>query len=186
MKTNKALLSWQNSTIIEHLYSSLNKLFNTVSVVAKDATSYNHLSIRIIPDLYKSYCPLVGILTALKDTKKEFVFIKACDNPLFSKTLVLKMYEKTSHYEIVVPKTSDGYHPLFGFYSKRCLPVVEEMVESGDFRIINLFNKVPTYFFSDDDVLSFDKKMVSLKNINTPQEFSDFKERFEGEDYDKK
>lgn len=185
MKTNKALLPWNGTTIIEHLHKNLEEVFANVYVVTKDVKLYSNLPFKIVVDLYDSYCPLVGIFTAVKDTKKGFVFIKACDNPLFSQNLVMNMYEKTRYYDIVIPKTADGYHPLFGFYSKRCLSVIYDMIKKGDFRIINLFNKMRPFFLKDEDIITLDKKMVSLRNINTPQDFSEFKKRFEGEDYDK-
>lgn len=180
MQTNKALLPWNGSTVIESLYSNLKLLFPNVYIVAKEITSYHNLGLETIKDLNDFYCPLVGIFTALKHTAKRKVFIKACDNPLFSKRLIYRLYEFTEDFDVVIPKTADGYHPLFGFYSKKTIPIVESMIKKEDFRIINLFGKVNTRFINDGDVAALDATSVSLKNLNTPYDYNEFKKQFGG------
>jgi len=180
MKTNKALLGWRGSTILEELNNNLKQVFSQVFVVVKGHQLQNRNGFNFVFDEHSNYCPLVGVLAALKHTDKPRVFIKACDNPLFSKRLVEKMHEISERYDIVVPKTHDGYHPLFGFYSKKCLNTIEEMIKNEDYRIINIYDKVNTFFVDDKFVVEFDKEGVSLKNLNTPQDFCDFKKRFEG------
>lgn len=180
MKTNKALLNWRGSTVLEELHKNLKYVFSHVYVVIKSFCLLNSNQFDLVFDEHSDYCPLVGVLAAIKHTDKFYVFIKACDNPLFSKELVERMYEIAKKYDIVVPKTADGYHPLFGFYSKKCLNVIDNMIKAGDYRIINLYEKMNTYFIDDDFVSRFDKEGISLKNLNTPHDFTEFKKRFEG------
>ncbi len=180
MKTNKALLGWRGSTILEELHKNLKHVFLQVYVVIKHFYLLDSNKFDLVFDEHSDYCPLVGVLAAIKHTDKSYVFIKACDNPLFSRQLVEQMYEKSKKYDIVVPRTADGYHPLFGFYSKKCLSVIDNMINAGDYRIINLYEKMNTYFVDDNFVSKFDNEGVSLKNLNTPQDFHEFKKRFEG------
>ncbi len=181
MKTNKATLPWRNRTIIEHLYAGLKKVFEEVFVVVKDRTIYEHNNFNIVLDNGTDYCPIIGIFTALSHTKKSHVFIKACDNPLFSEKLVYYMFNKIKDYDIVVPRTADGYHPLFGYYSRRCLNIFKDMIDRCDYRIINVYGQVSTLFIGDEEIKLIDKKMITLKNLNTPQDFCQFRKIFEGE-----
>lgn len=181
MGRNKAFLPWRNGTLIEYLLERLGKIFKNVFIVTKEVELYTKFTYNVIKDVNEIYCPLVGILTALSTSDKEMVFVKACDNPIFSEGLILTMYEVSKAYDIVVPRTSDGYHPLFGFYSNRCREIIDRMIKNNDFRIINLFEKVKTLFLDESTITTFDREMVSLKNLNTPKDFLDFRLKFEGD-----
>lgn len=180
MGRNKALLEWDGVTFLENIYNSLKKIFKDVYIVVKKIDSFNKGK-QFIEDLLSHYSPLTGIYTALKHTDKDYVFIKACDNPLISLDMIYDMYQYTKDYEIVVPKASDGLHPLYAFYSKKILPEVEKLIENENFRILSLYDELKVKYYVEDEIKKFDTKLVTLRNINTPVDLVNFRKFIKGE-----
>lgn len=179
MGKNKANLEWYGTTFLENIYDSLKKIFRDVFVIVKKKLNDDS---RYIEDLLEVYSPLTGIYTALKHTDKDFIFVKACDNPLISEKLIYEMYIfANNHYDVVVPKASDGLHPLYAFYSKKILPDIEKLFNVGSFKIISLYNQCKVKYIEEDEIKRFDKKLITMKNINTPEDLKKFKELFKEE-----
>ncbi|MCX7771034.1 MAG: molybdenum cofactor guanylyltransferase [Proteobacteria bacterium] len=173
MGRDKANLEWSGTTFLESIYSSLKTIFKEVFIIVKKKEDDDS---RYLEDLLDIYSPLTGIYTALKHTDKEFVFIKACDNPLVSEKLIFEMYKFARDYDVVVPKAPDGLHPLYAFYSKRILPEIEKFLSQNSFKIINLYESLKVKYIVEREIKKFDKKMVTLRNINTPDDYNNFKE----------
>ncbi len=178
MGRNKAFLDINGVTFIELINKSLKNIFEYVYIVTKKSgiTGFNN----IIYDTLTQYSPLSGIYTALLHTDKEIVFIKACDNPIISEPMIMEMFGYALNYDIVVPKAFDGFHPLFAFYSKKILPLIQEMVMQNNFKIISLYDKVNVKFYEERDIKKFDPELITLRNINTPDEYQKFKSIIEG------
>lgn len=180
MGRNKALLKWNGSTFVEHLFNKLNEVFINVFVITKSISEYVDVLNEkiIIQDLYEKQSPIIGILTALKHTTYKKVFIKACDNPIINASLVKEMHKYSNDYDVVVPLASDGLHPLYAFYSTSLLPKIEEMVNKNNFKIISLYDNAKVKYLKEDDLRLFDNELICLRNINTPNEFYKFKKLF--------
>lgn len=181
MGKNKAFLPWHNTTVIEFLYNNLKTIFEEVCVVTKNRDLFSSMNLKVVYDKHLDYSAIVGIYAALTHSNKNYIFVKACDNPIFFESLIYDMYKRLDDYDVVIPKTKDGFHPLFGFYSKRCLKLIGNMIGRQDYRIINLYEQVKTYFLTEDDITVFDRDKISLKNLNTPEDFREFKRHYEGD-----
>lgn len=181
MGKNKAFLPWHNTTVIEFLYNNLKTIFEEVYVVTKNRDLFSSMNLKVVYDRHLDYSAIVGIYAALTHSNKSHIFIKACDNPVFFESLIYDMYKRLSDYDVVIPKTDDGFHPLFGFYSKKCLDCISNMISNHNYRIINLYEKVKTYFLTESDIAILDREKISLKNLNTPEDFQEFKKHYEGD-----
>ena len=63
-------------------------------------------------------------------------------------------------------------HPLCAIYSKRVLPYILGLINNGKYKLIEIFNLVPTKYI-DLSLTCFSKKVV--KNINTKEEYREIK-----------
>jgi molybdopterin-guanine dinucleotide biosynthesis protein A len=178
MGRNKAFLDINGVTFLDLINKSLKSIFEQVYIVTKKDGLSGYCN--IIYDLLTQYSPLSGIYTALMHTDNDVVFIKACDNPIISEPMIMEMFSYALNYDIVVPKAFDGFHPLFAFYSKKILPFVKEMVLQNNFKIISLYDKVNVKFYEERDIKKFDPELMTLRNINTPDEYQKFKSIIEG------
>ena len=72
--------------------------------------------------------------------------------------------------DVLVVQLSNGIQPLHARYSKRCAPIIEQMIQEGDLKIQNLVAQpgltveiIQETLFDD-----IDPHRQSFMNINTP------------------
>lgn len=114
--------------------------------------------------------PLMGIYSGLKASSTKYNFVVACDMPFIKPALIKFMLDKKKGYDILLIRDSEKFHTLFGVYSKECIPVMEEMIKSGELRVRSIFPKLNAHFIFKDDIGKFDPDLLSLVNVNTAQE----------------
>ncbi len=80
------------------------------------------------------------------------------------------MGEERDEYDVIVPKTSDGLHPLHAIYSKKCLDPISQSLDRNDLKIIHFFQKVRVRYIEEMEIRQFDPHMRSVINVNTEEE----------------
>lgn len=145
---DKSLLVVEGKTILERVKSVLSSIFSEVIVVMKD----------IIPNKG----PLGGIYTALLNSNLPYIFVSACDMPFLKDSVIKEIVDKVDNFDIVVPKTKNGLHPLCAVYSKKCTPIIKEAIDKGELKVQGIFSKLNT------KVVDIAGEIV---NINTPEEY---------------
>ena len=101
---------------------------------------------QVIPDLIPDAGPLGGIYSCLKQTGMAGLFFVSCDMPLFHFYLgkrALEEAEKNTDVDAVIWKTRDGrIHPVCGWYSSGCIPVLEKQLLEKNGRVRDLLGKL--------------------------------------------
>lgn len=175
MGENKAFLTLDNQTFIDIIYRKLSTLFQEVFVITKKEYKDLYKGFKVVCDVREEQSPIIGILTALSHSKKEYVFIKSCDNPLFSEELIKRMTDLAFGYDVVVPYLSDGLHPLFAIYSRKSIEVIKSQLEMKNFKIIDFFDHLKVYLIKEEEVKRYDVKLISFLNINTREDYESLK-----------
>lgn len=177
-KIDKAFLKIEDEPIINRQLSTLKKLFKEIIVVTNSTDNYRDVKgVRVISDVFLGRGPLGGIYSGLLASHSFHNFVIACDMPFINESLIRYMLKNKAGYDIVISRVEDRFHPLFGVYSKNCTRIIEEMLKQNDLKISNLFSKVATHFISRQEMERFDKKLHSLVNINTKDDFDAAKDR---------
>ena len=168
MGQNKALMEFHNETMIERISKEFSD-FGEVLVSASQRGIYETEGVRVVYDEHDSIGPIEGIRRLISEAEKEYVFICAADMPFVNSDIARYIAEFiSSDYDCYVISDEERVHPLCAIYSKSVLPVIEELIEEGKYRLIEIFNRVRTKYISLS-FTSFDKKVV--KNVNTRDEF---------------
>lgn len=167
---NKAFLRYKESTFIDNILETL-KEFDKIYISVDNKEKYLNLGYELIEDEYKEIGPIGGIYSALKIIKEDYVFITACDMPKVSKELIniLKCNLRKSDRYVIFKDENERLYPLGGIYSKECLPFVEEMIYSKNYKLTNLVKKLNGKIISLNDT-DIDKE--ALDNINNLKEYS--------------
>lgn len=139
MGNDKALLTFNRMTFLEHAFLTLETTTSTpVVVVVKDQNRANVIhevlpTTQCIFDLYTNKGVLAGIHAALTDSETEFAIILACDMPFVTDNVIKKLCEtaNSTDADCIVPKTNDGkLQPLCAVYRvSSCLPVLEGLLK---------------------------------------------------------
>lgn len=168
MGQNKALMEFQNETMI----GRISKQFLDCKEILVSASSrglYEAEGLRVVYDEHESIGPVEGIRQVLVHAENEYVFVCAADMPFVNREIAEYLAEFiSSDYDCYVITDGEKIHPLCAIYSKRVLPVIEELIAERRYRLLDILNRVRTKYVSLA-YTCFEKKIV--KNVNTRDEF---------------
>ena len=168
MGQNKALMEFQNETMIGRIL----RQFSDCSEVLVSASShglYEAEGIRVVYDEIKEIGPIEGIRQLVSASGEEYIFICAADMPFVNADIAKYIAEFiSSDYDCYVVADEDRVHPLCAIYSKKILPVIEELIREGKYKLMELLNRVRTKYISLEHT-DFDRRV--LRNVNTKDEF---------------
>lgn len=174
---NKALVSFAGSTMLEHNILALSPLFGEVFLAARQEEPYEHLGLRVALDRSELVGSLTGVLTALVNSRSEYVFVRACDAPMVEPALVADLLDRCSgRWDVVVPVHPHGYvEPLCAVYHQRCLPFVSAQLDRGDMRIRDFYECVRVLRVPVAQLRRWDPQLRSFANANTPEELDELR-----------
>jgi molybdopterin-guanine dinucleotide biosynthesis protein A len=175
MSAPKAFLKVGGVTIIAREIRALGSVFGELLVVANDPARYNGLGVRVIPDTERFGAlkgPLIGLYSGLSASSNDHVFLAACDMPFIEPGLVRWMAGLRRGHDVVIPRINGLTEPLFGLYSKRALPVIEEALLKGTRRLQDIFGALDARYVGPAQMRAHDPELKSLTNINTPGELA--------------
>ena len=96
-----------------------------------------------IEDIHKDCGPAAGILTALKTTSADAVFVTACDMPLIKRNTIERLCGIfDGRKEAVVLKTDGGLEPLFAVYGKKTAALFEAAIAEGELSVRKIIDKM--------------------------------------------
>jgi len=174
---NKALVSIGGKRILDRIYEVFAILFDKIILVTNDPLQYMEWDFDIVTDIFPIRSSLTGIHTGLFYITTPYAFFVACDIPFIKKELIEFLLDSVEpSIDIVIPETSKGVEPLCSVYSKRCLKPIEEQLEKKSLKIQQVFQKVRVKKISEDILRTFDPDLVSLSNINTPDDLAKAKQ----------
>ena len=168
---DKALVELGERRLIEYGVDSLHSIFEEVFIAANKVRQFQYLDIPIVCDVIRGAGSLGGILTGLIHAKAEKCLVVACDMPLINHALIRLLLDHSNDYDVVVPLVKGEPEPLHAIYTRRCIGPIVKMILKSDYRIVNLFNLVPTLKIEEEEWSYLDPEGTSFMNINTPADF---------------
>jgi len=170
MGRDKRRLHWEGEPILDRVCRLMSTLFEDVLVVtAQEDYDCSHLPVRLVTDKIPQKGSLGGLYTGLMEAKNTLTFVVACDMPFLLKESISRLCLLPLS-DVLVVKLSNGLQPLHARYSKRCAPIIEQMIQEGDLKIQNLVTQpgltveiIQETLFDD-----IDPHRQSFMNINTP------------------
>jgi molybdopterin-guanine dinucleotide biosynthesis protein A len=173
MGRNKAFLEINGRRIIDRTKSLFLEIFDEVLLVTNSPLDYLDLNLRTVADLIPDKGSLGGIYTGLFHSSHTHAFVAACDMPFLNPGLIGRLIQLAPDHDIVIPKTEDGLQPLHAVYSQRCLPFMEELLRQENLKIIDFFQKVKKREVPPEEILPFDPRLSSFRNVNTPEDLEE-------------
>ena len=176
MGKNKAFLEVNGERIIDRTRNLFLELFDEVLLVTNRLPDYLDLNLRMVADLYTGKGALGGVYTGLFHASHSHAFVAACDMPFLNRDLIRHLIDLSPGYDIVIPKTQDGWQPLHAIYSQKCLPFMEELIRQDNLKIIDFFHRVKKREVPTEEILPLDPNLTSFLNVNTPEELARIKD----------
>ena len=151
------------------LYRSLDllrKYFATI-LIAGNRPDLTHPDIPSIPDIYPGSA-LGGLYTGLDSAQTDWIFVVPCDMPYPDPRILELLINYRNGYDAVVPRTPQGYEPVFALYHKSCLPHMKSMLQQGQYRIYDFYQSINVHYLEWQHMPEGWER--SLLNINTPEQ----------------
>ncbi len=161
---NKIYLKVNNEFIIEKILKTTEKVVDDVFVIGSIPFRTNY---PVYNDPIDFAGPIGGILGALHYAANDSVFCFACDMPFITLKKIEMMLEEynKAKCDVLMPKHEIGIEPLHAIYSKKCLSVIEDQINEGEYAIHKFLDQVNVCYYktSADD--------PAFRNINTQEDY---------------
>ena len=167
MGTNKAFLEIEGERLIDRTTRIFNDIFQEVILSTNSPLDYLDHDGIIVTDIIQNKGSLGGIYTGLFFSSHEHAFVSACDMPFLNKNFIEYMIEQAQGYDIVVPKSPDGLQPLHAIYSRRCLPAIKKLIDSGNLKITGFYRGLKILEIREDIIKTYDPEGKMFMNVNT-------------------
>ncbi len=172
---DKLTLEFKGKTFLDIIISKISSISDDCFVVGR-RLSY----IKSCDDVFNIKASIVGIYSALKCSKHDYVLVLAGDLPLLSSELLKYLISKVSKdYDIIVPVVKGYYEPLVAIYSKGIMNELFKMIDSEDLKVSNLYKKFKILEISEEELKVYDKNLHSFFNVNNREDYKYLKENFE-------
>ena len=145
MKRDKALLPFPEGTLIERTIDRIGKGFENILISVSEKKKYEFLPYVLVEDEQRGCGPMMGLKSAMAVSRFEKNFVLACDIPEVDLDFVGWLTTKAAGWDAVVPLSYGGRkEPLFAVYSRRILPTIQNLLESGMYSLTALLKRCRT------------------------------------------
>lgn len=166
MGRDKATLSLAGRTLFEHALHALDAVFERV-LIAGDRPDLASTAVPCFPDTYPG-STLGGIHGGLKAAQTPWIFVAPCDLAAPDPNLIRHLLPYRHQHEAVVPRTPKGFEPVFALYHKNCLPAMEQMLRTGNYRIYDFYDRIRVRLVEAREMPAGWE--TSLINLNSPHD----------------
>jgi molybdopterin-guanine dinucleotide biosynthesis protein A len=172
MGRNKVFIDAGGIPLFERVYSVFREIFSEIIIVVNNGHLFKRYEAHVQDDIIPNKGALGGLYTGLFHSSSYHAFCSGCDMPLLNPRLIKYLTAERDGYDVIIPKTNDGLHPLHAIYSKNCLDPVKQLLDHGDLKITNFFNRVRVRYIEETEIRKFDPHMRSFVNVNTQEEMN--------------
>jgi molybdopterin-guanine dinucleotide biosynthesis protein A len=182
MGTDKARLKLGEKTFVERIFEALTPLVTATSLISSNSRTANW-GIPVITDVFEGWGALGGLHSALSACDSTWALVVACDLPLVTNDLFVRLASFREGNDAVAPIQRNGYlQPLCTLYrTEPCRKCAEELIASGDRRPRSLLSAVRTRWVAFSEIEDLDGSEGFFANINTPADFDEIRRLVKGE-----
>ncbi|NEP87453.1 MAG: molybdenum cofactor guanylyltransferase [Okeania sp. SIO2C2] len=171
MGKDKALIPWQNIPMLKRVYQVASECTEKVYIITPWPEKYQHIlptECEWLTEI-KTEGPLVAFTQGLAQINSDWILLLGCDLPLLNldiiQTWATQLNQLSPEILALVPKTSQGWEPLCGFYRQQIKVELQKYIDQGDRSFQRLLTRIPVQPLSINTQI---EKM--LFNCNTPSD----------------
>lgn len=170
MGEDKRHLVVGEQTLLERGLAVLRSIFQEVLVVIAQDSPPLDVEATVVRDLLPDCGSLGGLYTGLTQATTPYIFVVACDMPFLDPAVIAQFTSRRATADIVIAKLAARLHPMHALYSKRCLPIVELMIQTRQLKIQEMVwqQSLQVRYVTEADLLTLDPSWRSFQNVNTP------------------
>lgn len=167
----KLFLDFRGNSFIAHLLLQLQQQVNNVMIAgAPDPELLADLAVPVLEDSSKDCGPLAGIAAALAATRRQWLLLVPCDNPVLPANYAIRLLHEArqQHAPLVYVRKQGKEQPLYALIRQDLLANLEEYLEHGQRKVMPWYESVGALAVDWDDA------GLAFTNLNTPEEYEAF------------
>ena len=177
MGFDKQLLTINERRLFDIIYNTLSAKFEDIIVCTYHPNLYKGYSLRTVSDQYCNSGPLSGIHSALSASESRYVYVIACDMPNINMPYIEYMEQLIKDNgcpDACITQKLNWIEPFNAYYSKSCLPVIEDDLLNGKTSIRYFLQKVNTLEIKEEKAREFSENWSMFLNINTRENYEEY------------
>ena len=166
MGSDKASLPFGNETMLERISRIVSEVTDEVIVVGRrdqDASTMH--------DAIEAQGPLAGIAAGLSASKTDLNVIVACDMPLIKPAVLRRLVSLIDDNDICVAVVDGHASALCGVYRSRIASDAQELLDSGERRVMRLLDRVQTKRVDAAAFHDIDPNLDTFLSCDTPEAY---------------
>ncbi|MDP6443888.1 MAG: molybdenum cofactor guanylyltransferase [Pirellulaceae bacterium] len=176
MGLSKADLPFGDETMLQRVVRLLGEVASPVAVVAAADQSLPPLpdDVLVARDDKPDRGPLEGLAAGLAtlQSRAAVAYATSCDAPLLQPAFIEALRERLApDDDAVVAVDGKFHHPLAAIYRVSVLAEVRALLDADQLRPFFLFDRCRTSRVEIDDLRSADAQLLTLKNVNEPDDY---------------
>ena len=184
MGRDKALLEIDGVPMIVRTTRLVEGITGQTTIVG-EAESYQRLGLRAIRDDWPHAGPLGAIATALRASECAWNLVVACDLPYLTSDWLEFLIERgcKSNADAVLPMNTGGPEPLCAMYAKSCEAAVWLALDRGVRKVTEGLAHLRVEYLEQSEWKAFDSDGLLFKNMNSPEDYEEAKQKLEGKGF---
>jgi molybdenum cofactor guanylyltransferase len=172
----KTDLPFGAETLLCRITRILTDVLDPVVVVAAPDQLISKLSpaARVVRDETGGRGPLQGFAAGLAALSSGCgaAFVSSCDVPFLLPAFVRRMIDLLGDADAAVPEIDGRRHALAGVYRTRVAGAVQQLLAENVLRFSAILELVNTRLIAASDLVDIDPELLSLWNLNTPEDYA--------------
>lgn len=165
MGKDKGLMLFKGKPMISYAIMFFQNFTSNI-IISTNNIRYQKFGYKLVSDNIPNLGPIGGFYSVMSKVESDFFFISACDMPYLSPEIAKKIISSINGFDIAVPVFNHRTEPLFCLYSRKILPVIEQQIKKGDYKLMNLLRNCNTNYVNIAEMVN--KEHNPFNNINTP------------------
>ncbi|AJQ29039.1 molybdenum cofactor guanylyltransferase [Pelosinus fermentans] len=177
MGQDKASLPWGDHDILHSIIECMEKISQDILVISNQPRRLPS-SVRVLTDIIPQCGPLSGIHAGLHYAKYATTFVISCDMPFVipeAVQTILNYAAANKERDAVLPLYHGKIQPLFASYQKSSLPIIEQSLCAGHYKVSSLCNLLHSFYLSEELWPSTINLELLFKNLNS---FPDYQQAY--------
>ena len=167
MGTDKASLEMEGKTLLCRAIEFC-QVFCDEVLISSNNQEHKVEELKLVNDEISDCGPMGGIYSCLKQSGSDWNFVLSVDAVFVEKDFVNFLITGIPGFEVVVPIHNGKKEPLIALYHKKLVPDFRSQLESKNYKMHFLLERVKTNFIHSDKWMKQYPKL--FYNLNSPED----------------
>ena len=173
MGRDKALLPWENGTLLDHAIARLRAVCDEVRILSGPERRYEDRGVPVVADRVRDAGPLAGLDAALADAGGRPILFLGVDLPFVTCALLEALRAWLVGADAAVPVVAGRPEPLCAAYGPGGLDAVVARLAAGERRMTSFWPDVSVHEVRETELAGLGDAAALFRNLNRPEDLTD-------------